>query len=340
MSAENVAVSAFLQYGRRDRRSSENALEILKIVCAQRTAMIGSLGKSPSRSRSPSPDDSCKRTNYDEETTTARQQTARRGSFSPVLEVDGDIDKTAEKPKEKRKSLTSLVAVVQASKEFSKLNQGKACAVSTDLLHRKSSLSRKGTELSLDMDVVPRMGHRQSVGMIDLDLNNPYPPVSKRAERSLDKAESPRGNSVALCKDKLLSGRSSLSNNLTNSPGNIEPTVLLDDVTRISSVSGRRLSNSTSYTQSSSASKYYSADSGTKSCKPYPGVPGNCQVRADSKAPGARLKRHLENMYSQMTTAERLLVEAERRKLNQGPDSVMNSQLTDKTASSEKRTDK
>ena len=326
-SVENLAVSAFLQCGRRDRRASENALEILKTVCAQRTALIGGLGmasssrkgSSPSRSRSPSPE-SCASTSSTDDIPTRFQQKARRASFSPVPEVDTDVDESKEKLKERRKSLANLMAIVQTSKKFSKFNEVKATTVPTVPLQRKNTPVGRNATLSMDMDAVPGMGRRrQSVGMIDIDLNKSYPPVSKTVGNGLDKVETPRGDSLVPGKEKLLSGRSSVTNSLSNASSLTSDVVaVLDDIVRISSPSSRRPSNSTSYTHTSSpvSSKYYPADSSAKPCKLYGGPPGNCQSRADSKTAGARLKRHLENMYSQMTTAERLLVEAERQKLN------------------------
>ena len=107
-------------------------------------------GSSPSRSRSPSPD-SCASTNSTDDIPTRFQQRARRASFSPVPEVDIDVDESKEKLRERRKSLANLVAVVQTSKKFSKLNEAKATIVPTVSPQRKNTPAGKNATLSMDM---------------------------------------------------------------------------------------------------------------------------------------------------------------------------------------------
>ncbi len=51
--------------------------------------------------------------------------------------------------------------------------------------------------------------------------------------------------------------------------------------------------------------------------KPVKGVPRNCLARAGKHTPSAKLRRHLDNMAAQMTTAQRLEVEAQRRKMSE-----------------------
>ena len=99
---------------------------------------------------------------------------------------------------------------------------------------------------------------------------------------------------------KILSRRGTTSNTLNRIPTPALENIDVMDITRMPK-----------------QSEQISANLLTKPVKHVKGVPRNCLARAGKHTPSAKLRRHLDNMAAQMTTAQRLQVEEQRRKMSE-----------------------